>query len=459
LLTGREPARLGLTDWIRPRWQRPGKDTPSENPTDYVGGPKQKLLCPPNPFWMELAEVTLAEVLKAVGYITGFIGKWHLGDAGYWPDKQGFDFNLGGCDFGQPPSYFDPYVNTQLPGGIPTLPPRRKGEYLTDREADEAVRFIHAHKSKPFFLMVAHYAVHTPLQAKADVVANYKGKQADGQKNATYAAMVESVDDACGAILKALKDAGILDQTIVVFTSDNGGLLGSTINLLLRLGKGFAYEGGLRVPWIIFWPGLIPPGSLSSEPIITMDLYPTLVEATGASLPKGKEIDGVSLVKHLKSGGKEPLQREALYWHFPHYREEPGPYSVIRAGDWKLIKFYEGPVLELYNLKEDLGETTNLAGKMPAKVQQLHDQLQAHLQAVGAKLPRPSPKYQGDKKPATNPAQLQPLLEPFDWAFNPRLVNAWRLQSSWRHRDADIRMLLPDAWGDPRLGSRYLGTD
>jgi arylsulfatase A-like enzyme len=429
LLTGREPARLGLTDWIRPRWQRPGKNTPAQNPTEYVGGPKQKLLCPPNPFWMELAEVTLAEVLKAIGYVTGFIGKWHLGDPDYFPEKQGFDFNLGGCDFGQPPSYFDPYVNPELPGGIPTLPPRRKGEYLTDREADEAVSFIHAHKDKPFFLMLAHYAVHTPLQAKPNVIANYKGKQADGQKNATYAAMVESVDDACGAVVKALLDAGILEQTIVIFTSDNGGLLGSTINLLLRLGKGHAYEGGLRVPWIISWSGVTPPGSTSNEPIISMDLFPSLVEATGASLPKGKEIDGVSLVKHLKSGGKEPLQRETLYWHFPHYREVPGPYSVIRAGDWKLIKFYEEPVLELYNLKDDLGETNNLAGKMPSKVQQLHQQLKAHLQAVGAKLPRPNPNYQGVKKLPTPSAPIRPLFMPLDG-----LLDHWRepFSNSWQ---------------------------
>ncbi len=411
LMTGRSPARLGLTDWIRPRFQRPGQATPARNPTEYVGGPQQKLLCPPNPFWMELSEITIAEVLKTLGYITGYIGKWHLGDPDYFPTQQGFDVNLGGCDFGQPPSYFDPYTNGKNNKGIPTLSPRQKGEYLTDREAAEAVKFIHANKAKPFFLCVAHYAVHTPLQAKADVIAKYKGKESDGQKSAVYAAMVESVDQSCGAILKALEDAGVAENTIVIFTSDNGGLVGPTLNIGLRIGKGYAYEGGVRVPWIIRWPGAVPPGRISDEPIITMDLFPTLVEATGASLPKDRDIDGLSLVKHLKSGGKDALPKRDLFWHFPHYRHAPGPYSTMRSGDWKLVKFYEGPVLELYNLKDDLAEKKDLAAAMPEKTKQLHEQLQAHLKAVGAKLPRDNPSFKNEPKKKKKKADVLNLFE------------------------------------------------
>jgi arylsulfatase A-like enzyme len=288
LMTGRYPARLGLTDWIRARFQRGKVGTPPRNPTAYVGGPDQRLLCPPNPFWMELDEVTIAEVLKGLGYVTCHIGKWHLGDDAWYPQHQGFDFNFGGCDYGQPPSYFDPYANKRLPG-IPHLPPRRKGEFLTYREASEAVKFIRANKDRPFFLHLAHYAVHTPLMARPEVVAKYKGKADGEQKNAVYAALVESVDDAVGAVLRALADAGVADHTVVIFTSDNGGLLGSTHNGPLRLGKGHAYEGGIRVPWIVRWPGTVPGGTVSHEPISTIDIFPTIVEAAGGNYrPAGR---------------------------------------------------------------------------------------------------------------------------------------------------------------------------
>jgi arylsulfatase A-like enzyme len=391
-MTGRYPARLWLTDWIRPKHQRGGV-TPQSNPTEYVGGPEQMLLCPPNPFWLELDEVTLAELLAQLGYTCCHIGKWHLGDDAWFPQHQGFHLNLGGCDFGQPPSYFDPYTNKNLPKGIPHLPAQKKGEYLTDREADEAVAFIHKHKHKPFFLNLAHYAVHTPIQAKPDLVAKYEKKPATDQKNPAYAAMIESMDEAVGKVLQALDDAGVADNTIVIFTSDNGGLLPITSNLPLRSGKGYAYEGGIRVPLLVRWPGVVPAGGTSGQPVITMDLFATVVEATGAKLPKDRAIDGVSLVGHLKSGGSAKLKRDALFWHFPHYRHPPGPYSIVRQGDWKLTKFYEGPVFELYHLKDDLSEKNDLAKQMPAKVQELHARLEQFLKEVGAKLPKANPKY------------------------------------------------------------------
>lgn len=390
VMTGRYPARLGITDWIRARYQ--GGDIPADgkNPSEYVSEPEKALSCPPNALWMELDEVTIAEILKAQGYTTCHIGKWHLGPDTHYPDTQGFDYNIGGCDFGQPPSYFDPYSNPRQ-GQIPTLEPRQEGEYLTDREADEAAKFIRAHRNTPFFLYLAHYAVHTPLQAKQKLIAKYKDKRATEQDNATYAAMIESVDNAMGAVLQALNDAGVADNTIVVFTSDNGGLLGSTSNVPLRSGKGYPYEGGIREPFIVRWPGVVKPGTANDAMVCTIDLLPTVCAATGAPLPD-RPVDGVSILPLLR--GKKKLDREALFWHFPHYRgEDVSPYGIVRKGDWKLIKWYEGPTNELYNLADDLSETTNLAGERPEKVEELDALLAEWLGTVGAKMPVPNPEY------------------------------------------------------------------
>lgn len=395
ILTGRYPARLGLTDWIRARFQ--GGEIPADghNPTVYVGGPEFPLLTPPNPLWMEHEEVTLAEMLEPVGYTSAHIGKWHLGAEAWFPETQGFDVNLGGSDYGQPPSYFDPYVLPRQ-GDLGTLRPRREGEYLTDREADEAVRFIREHRDRPFFLHMAHYAVHTPIQAKEELTTRYAAKPSTNQDDPAYAAMVHSVDEAVGRILETIDELGIAERTLVVFTSDNGGLLGPTDNAPLRSGKGFPYEGGIRVPLIVRWPGMVPGATVSHEPVIGIDLLPTLAEAVGVALPRGREIDGVSLLEHLRSGARSPLAREALYWHFPHYRSgrQIPPYSVVRKGDWKLLKWLEGPTYELYNLREDPGEQTNLAEEEPEKVTELNAMLDGWYTIVGARLPRPNPDFQ-----------------------------------------------------------------
>ena len=393
--TGRYPARVGVTDWIRARFQGGKVPADKKNPTKYVGSGKNKVLCPPNPLWMESEEVTLAETLKPAGYVSCHIGKWHLGPDDWYPTKQGYDLNIGGCDYGQPPSYFDPYRNSKLKN-IPTLKPRKEGEYLTDREGDEAVAFIRANKNRPFFLNMAHYAVHTPIQGKKDVTEKYKAKPPTNQKNATYAAMVESVDDSTGKIMAALDELGLADRTVVIFTSDNGGLLGPTHNAPLRAGKGHPYEGGIRVPVIIRWPDVVKPGSVSHEPVISVDYFPTICGAAGMKLPAGRTIDGESLLPLLTGTGK--LKREAIFWHFPHYRGGVYPYSIIRAGDWKLLKRYDGKEFELYNLAKDLSETTDLAEKMPAKVKELDAKLVAHLNAAGAKLPRPNPDYRPSTK-------------------------------------------------------------
>jgi arylsulfatase A-like enzyme len=347
---------------------------------------------------MELNEITIAEALKPAGYTSCHIGKWHLGADEWYPDKQGFDFNIGGCDFGQPPSYFDPYSRKRQ-GSIPTLSPRRDGEYLTDREADEAVKFIRRHKDKPFLLYMAHYAVHTPIQAKEDLIEKYKAKIPTNQKNPTYAAMVESVDDAVGKIMAVLDELKLADNTIIFFTSDNGGLLGPTNNAPLRSGKGYPYEGGIREPLIVRWPRFVKSGTVSRESVTSVDYFPTICEAAGVGLPQDRDIDGVSLLGLLKSNGTKRLGREALFWHFPHYRGNVVPYSIIRANHWKLIKRYEGKTFELFNLKKDLSEKVDLSEKMPEKVRELDAKLSNWLQAIGAKMPRPNPDYNPNAKP------------------------------------------------------------
>jgi arylsulfatase A-like enzyme len=392
VMTGRYPARVGVTDWIRSRFQGGGDGPAGTNPTEYVGDKTDKLLCPPNPFWMELDEITIAETLKPAGYTSCHIGKWHLGPDDWYPDRQGFDYNIGGCDFGQPPSYFDPYERKRQ-GRIPTLPPRKEGEYLTDREADEAVKFIREHRDAPFFLYMAHYAVHTPIQGKKDLVDKYKAKTPTNQTNPTYAAMVDSVDQALGAITAALDESGVADNTIVIFTSDNGGLLRVTDNAPLRSGKGYPYEGGIREPVIVRWPGVVEPGSGCDVPVTSVDYFPTLCEAAGVPLPGDRAIDGLSLMPLLTQSGT--LDRDALFWHFPHYRVGGiVPYSIVRLGDWKLIKQYEGKTFELFNLKDDLSEKNDLAEKMPEKVKELDTRLVQWLRDTNAKLPRENPEYQ-----------------------------------------------------------------
>jgi arylsulfatase A len=401
--TGRYPGRVGVTDWIRSRFQRGGIGTPDRNPSKFVGSPRQQLLCPPNPYWMEHDEMTIAELLGPRGYKTAYIGKWHLGDDAWYPTGQGYDKNFGGCDYGQPPSYFDPFhqpnsKHAMLRDGIPGLPGRKAGEYLTHREADETLQLIRQWKDQSFFIQLGHYAVHTPIQAIDSVAAKYR-QDDKHEVNAKYAAMVESVDDSTGAILDTLDELGLTKRTVVIFTSDNGGLDNGgrpTENAPLRSGKGYPYEGGIRVPFIVRWPGVVAAGSESAEPVCSIDILPTIAEASEVSLPAERVIDGLSLVGHLKSTGAEPLERDELTWHFPHYRHAPGPYSIIRKGKWKLIKFYAG-IFELYDLEHDLSEENNLARSLPDKVQELDRRLMTVLQVMNAKIPQPNPAYQTAK--------------------------------------------------------------
>jgi len=377
--TGRYPARVGVTDWIRSKFQGGIIGPDGKNPTGYVGAASKPLLCPRNLLFMEPDEFTLAEALAPAGYTTCHIGKWHLGQQDQFPEKQGYDENFGGCDLGQPPGYFDPYASNRKFYEIPNLPPRNPGEYLTDREADEAVGFIRRNKDRPFFLNMCHYCVHTPLQGKKDVVAKYDAKPKTNQKNPVYAAMVESVDDAAGRILATLDELKLADRTVVIFTSDNGGLLGPTDNAPLRSGKGFPYEGGIRVPLIVRWPGTVEPDTTCDVPASSVDFFPTLLEIAGVPLPADRAIDGESLVPLLK-------QTRTL---------------ARTAGDWKLIKWYQEDGFELFNLADDLGETKDLAGEMPDRVRQLDAKLSAWLQSCGAKVPKPNPDHK--PKPQRRP--------------------------------------------------------
>ena len=398
--TGRYPHRLGVTDWIRASFQRRNTGTQKKSPTEYVGGKNQKLLCPPNPYWMESSEITIAETLRENGYKTAYIGKWHLGDKAWYPEKQGYDQNFGGCDYGQPPTFFDPYniplhKHPSLRKGIYNLPGRKKGEYLTHREADEAVKLINQWKDQPFFIQISHYAVHTPIQAIQTVADKYKFKKGKTETNRKYAAMVESIDDCMRDILAELKKHQLDENTLIIFTSDNGGLDRNgdpTDNAPLRSGKGYCYEGGIRVPFLARWPAKIPAGQKTDFPVSSIDLFPTIMEATRTDLPKDHPIDGLSLHTLVSSGGKKSPKRETLIWHFPHYRHAPGPYSIIRKGNFKLIKFWEG-IHELYDLKNDLKEAHNLAASNPALVSRLDNELVAQLQADGAKLPKNNPTY------------------------------------------------------------------
>jgi arylsulfatase A-like enzyme len=382
ILTGKAPARLHLTDWI------PGEDPPKDS-RFHVPDWQQNL---------PLEEVTLAEALKKEGYVSASIGKWHLGGPAYYPEHQGFDLNVAGGSNGHPASYFWPYGGRTALHRVPGLAYRggRPGKYLTDQLTDEAIAFMTRNRNRPFFLYLSHYAVHAPLMGKEEFVERYnRVPGSNGQSNAVYAAMIQSVDESVGRILSKLDELRLAERTVVIFTSDNGGAVHfgeppATSNAPLRLGKGYAYEGGLRVPLLIKVPWMTRAGSRCDTPVISQDFFPTLLDLAGASTNASRSaLDGVSLVPLLQGTGQ--LRRDALFWHYPHYwlGTNVSPYSVVRVGDWKLIRFYEGDREELYNLHDDLSEAHNLAVADPDKRRQLSNRLDSWLREVGAQLPVP----------------------------------------------------------------------
>ncbi len=354
----------------------------------------RRLIPTPNTRQLRSDIVTMAEALKACGYRTGHIGKWHLGnDPELGPHAQGFDVNIAGSISGMPRSYFSPY-------NMPHLEDGPEGEYLTDRLTEEACRFMEESGDGPFFLYLPHYAVHVPLQAKQRLIEKYAAKEPDGaHNNPTYAAMIESMDHGVGRLMSKLDELSIADNTLLVFFSDNGGQLGITAQRPLRAGKGYLYEGGIRVPMIVRWPSVVRRGQSTWTPVIGTDLYPTFLDAAGGSRPAGHLLDGVSLLP-LLSGESKELPRDALFWHFPCYLPGGGdsfritPSSVVRKGDWKLTEHFEDGRLELYNLSDDLGESQDLAADMTEKARDLKLLLDAWHRDTGARIPtQPNPAY------------------------------------------------------------------
>lgn len=381
IMTGKWPARLNLTDWLPGRPDRPD----------------QKLKRPVIDQQLPLDEITLAEVFQQAGYTCGSIGKWHLGGSGFGPREQGFHFNIGGDETGTPLNYFAPFRRNQRQ--MPGLEEAPDGEYLTDRLGMEASRFISENRERPFFLYLPHFAVHTPMRAREDLISKYPtaGVFSGRQNNPIYAAMLESLDEAVGRVLKALDEHHLSDQTIVIFTSDNGGLATTegphtpaTSNAPLREGKGYLYEGGIRVPLIVRWPGRIPAATTCEVPVQSIDLFPTLTAAAG--LKTQAVPDGVSLLPVLRQSGE--LNREDLYWHYPHYSNQGGrPGAAIRSGEYKLIEFFETGRRELFHVARDLSESRNLSEEKPELVQHLGEKLAVWQQSAGARMMTANPEF------------------------------------------------------------------
>jgi arylsulfatase A-like enzyme len=402
VMAGKYPARVGVTQ--------------------FIGGHVVGRLCDvPYHHALPMQEISLATSLREGGYQTWHVGKWHLGGGFTMPERHGFDVNVGGCEWGHPKNgFFSPW-------GIPTLEDGPEGEYLTDRLTDEAIKLIESRdKGRPFFLNFWHYAVHIPIQAPEHLVEKYRQKAIDlgldtvqtheqgelfpclhkrdkhirrrvVQSHPTYAAMVENLDTNIGRLLDALREQGLENDTLVVFTSDNGGVSTSegspTCNAPFSEGKGWMEEGGVREPLLVRWPGRVAPNSECSVPVTSTDFYPTFLEAAGLPLRPQQHCDGVSILPLFDGEGSLP--RDAIFWHYPHYSNQGGtPGCSIRSGDYKLIEFFEDGDLRLYNLRQDPAEGHNLATKEPERTKALHERLVAWRTEVRALIPQPNPNWE-----------------------------------------------------------------
>lgn len=403
-LTGKYPARVGVTDWI----DMEGNCHPL----------KGRLIDAPYLKHLPKDARTLAASLHDEGYATWHVGKWHLGGEEYYPEHFGFEKNIGGCSWGHPhQGYFSPY-------GIHTLPEGPEGEYLTDRITDEAIRLIQSGEERPFFLNLCHYAVHTPIQAKqkdidrflqkAEAIEQHEQVLVTGEKipahkgqrvirrmvqsDAAYAAMIWNLDENIGRLMQALEESGKADDTIVVFTSDNGGLAtaeGSpTCNLPAREGKGWMYEGGTRVPLFVWYPKLVQANTCCRTPVTTPDFYPTFLDLIGAADKLPDDLDGVSFLPLLRG---EAIPERPIFWHYPHYGNQGGtPGSSVVLGRYKLIEFFEDNRCELYDIETDLSERNNIASEHPEKVAVMREMLHRWQQDAGAKFPSVNPDYTED---------------------------------------------------------------
>ena len=385
IVTGKYPARLKVTDWIKGH-----------------KFPWAKLSIPDWTMYLDDEEYTIAEAFKDAGYKTAHFGKWHLGEKEEnWPENHGFDLNVGGWKKGAPhrnkkegyTGYFSPYGNPRLEDGP-------EGEYLTERLSNDVCNYIDENNDTPFFVNLWLYNVHTPLQAKQKKIDKYKALINSNSKhqNPTYAAMVEHTDDAVGKIISKLKEKGLYENTIILFSSDNGGLIGKSKNKVtnngpLRTGKGDIYEGGVRIPTIIYAPKFNFNNKKVDEPIISMDYYPTLMDLAGITTKKTKSqtVDGKSLLPLMQ---EKAVERKAIYWHYPHYHQEGGvPYSAVRMGNWKLIENFENNTFELYNLKDDISESNNLIDQRPEIAKKLKIKLENWRNEVDAQYTTPNKNF------------------------------------------------------------------
>jgi arylsulfatase A-like enzyme len=413
ILSGKYPSRIGMSFLAG---------------VSGSSGPSYKLIPPKVTGNIPAEDTTLAEALRDHGYATAHIGKWHLqghgekGNANF-PDKHGFDINIAGQGAGQPGSYYFPYKSIEHPDtDVRDMEDGKDGDYLTDALTTKAIQFIADSAERPFFLNLWYYTVHTPIEPRKDKLKKYnaKAKALDKsasqpisehqsltrsvQNNPAYAAMVESLDENVGRLVDALRCRGLEDNTIIVFTSDNGGLSTGpkgtmpTCNLPLRAGKAWLYEGGIREPLLVSYPKVIKPGLRLAEPVVSTDIFPTVLGLAGLPLLPKQHLDGVNLAPLLE-GTTSKLERQALFFHLPHYHHinTMGPSGAIRAGDYKLIEVFETGKKELYNLKQDIGETKDLSEEKPELVEKLSQMLDEWRNSSGSQMATPNPDYNPDK--------------------------------------------------------------
>ncbi len=369
IMTGRWPARTGVTQYL------PGNVLPHA-----------KLLQAELPLGLPLSETIIAEPLSKAGYATASTGKWHLGGGRYAPQNRGFDVNYAGGHWNAHKSMFEPHPFVKVPDA-------KHGDYLTDNLTDAAERFVESNKDRPFFLYLPYYAIHRPIQAKEHLIEHYDGRvDPSGRNNAKYAAMTEGVDESLGRLTAKLDELGLTDNTVIFFFSDNGGVPRVAFNGGLRSGKGYLWEGGIRGPLIVKWPGVTKPGSLEHAPVSSVGFYASILDITGVADVAGHSVDGASIVPLLEQSGG--FERDTLYWHYPHYANAGStPSGAIRRGDWKLIEFFEDDHVELYNLSDDQEESNDLADARSELAAELQADLAAWRASVGAMDTAPNPDY------------------------------------------------------------------
>jgi arylsulfatase A-like enzyme len=439
ILTGKVTPRHGITDWIGARSGEAWRDTERFNqllPPDYEHG-------------LRPDEITFAEVFRRSGYRTFFAGKWHLGDEGKGPEEYGFEINKGGWRVGSPPGgYFSPYKNPKLADGP-------KGESLPIRLGNETAQFIESNRDKPFVAYLSFYSVHGPIQTSQDRWEKFRDKATSQgpapEKRFTmdrnlpvrqiqdcpiYGGMIEAMDDAVGIVLDTLDRLGLADNTIVCFTSDNGGVSSgdaySTSNLPLRGGKGRQWEGGIREPFHLKIPGLTKAGSTCDVPVSGIDYYSTFLELAGLSIPEEQTVDGMSLTKLLRGEPDEDISNRDLFWHYPHYGNQGGePSSIIRRQNWKLIHYFEEDRDELYDLESDPEELTDIGGEHPERVSELRERLDSWLIEVGAKLPVPDPEYDSTKEKSRLHQLEHELMPDLEKQHAEYLDPNWQPNDDW----------------------------